>query len=177
MIETLTGQRIVLTKVMSSDAKAIFQALQNSYHEISPWASWLHSNYVYDDAESFVDLQMKNWQNNEEFTYAIKDFDGNLLGIISLHVFDRENGVANIGYWMNSQYTCRGYCTDAVTVLFHNAMIPLNLIRIEIIAGVNNIASQKVAENSGAHFEAVLKKRIRPNGIAADARLYAFTKS
>lgn len=177
MLEKLKGQRVELVKIDIKDAESIFQAVKKSYHEISPWASWLHINYGLDDAQKFVELQIKNWQNNEEFSYAVKDSKGNLLGVISLHVFDGENGVANIGYWMSSDYTCRGYCTEAVTLLVSNAMVQLNLIRIELIAGVNNIASQKVAEKSGAQFEAILKKRIRPNGISADARLYAFTKS
>jgi len=177
MFEPLIGDRIVLAKYKRQDSLSIYQAINNSVTEISPWATWLSANYSLKSTEDFVALQMANWAANIEFSFTIKDFDRSLLGVISLHVFDPANNVANIGYWIDSQYTRKGYCTEAVQLLMENAFKQLNLIRIELIAGVNNIASQRVAEKAGAQFEGILKNRIRPNGIASDARLYAFINS
>ena len=174
MFEPLTGDRIVLAKYKSQDSLPIYQAIKKSTTEISPWATWLSANYSLKSAEDFVALQMANWTDNIEFSFTIKDFDNRLLGVISLHIFDPANDVANIGYWIDSQHARKGYCTEAVQLLVLNAFKQLNLIRVELIAGVNNIASQRVAEKSGAQFEGVLKNRIRPNGMASDARLYTF---
>ncbi|MBL4661136.1 MAG: GNAT family N-acetyltransferase [Alcanivoracaceae bacterium] len=174
MFEPLTSGRIVLAKYKLRDSLPIYQAIKNSLLEISPWATWLSPNYSLKSAEDFVALQMKNWTDNIEFSFTIKDIDNSFLGVISLHIFDPANNVANIGYWINSQYIRKGYCTEAVQLLVVNAFKQLNLIRIELIAGVNNIASQRVAEKAGAQFEGILKNRIRPNGMASDARLYAF---
>jgi len=91
-----------------------------------------------------------------------------------LHVYDTQNDVASIGYWVNTPQTGKGFCTQAVRLLVENTMKALNLIRIEIIVAVDNIASQKVAEKAGAQFEAVLKNRIRLRGLAVDANMFAF---
>ncbi len=175
MFEKLSSNSIILERFKLSDSELIFKALIESRREISPWLSWLTPNYNLQSAEKFINLQLNNWNENIEFTYTIKNQQAKLLGVIGLHLFDTQNDVANIGYWMNSKHTGQGYCTEALKLLVENSLKPLNLIRIEVIVAVQNIASQKVAENAGAKFEAILRNRIRPNGIATDAKMYAFT--
>ncbi|MCB1604285.1 MAG: GNAT family N-acetyltransferase, partial [Xanthomonadales bacterium] len=108
-------------------------------------------------------------------TYIIRNQNRDFIGVIGLHVFDNNNDVASIGYWVDSRYTCKGYCSDAVQLLVQNAIPQLNLIRVEIIVALNNHASQRVAEKAGASFEAVLKNRIRIRGLPVDAKVFAFT--
>lgn len=175
MIEKLENIDLMLTRYSQSDSEALFQAIQSSALEISPWLSWLTPAYDLKAAEDFIDIQINNWDEDLEYTYAIKNHQGHFLGTIGLHVYDTQNDVASIGYWMNTKHTSKGYCTQAVKLLVKTAMKVLNLIRIEIIVAVDNIASQKVAEKSGAQFEAVLKNRIRLRGKAIDAKMYAFT--
>ena len=174
MLEPLSTDRIILTKFKEADSPPIYQAITHSATDISPWVTWLSPHYDLKKAEDFVAIQIKNWQDNTEFSFVINDLNNHLLGVISLYVFHTANDVANIGYWMNSAYTRKGYCTEAVKLLAVNALKQLNLIRIELVVGVDNIASQKVAEKSGAHYEGVLKNRIRYNGTVTDAKLYAF---
>jgi RimJ/RimL family protein N-acetyltransferase len=174
MFSSLSNGSIVLSRLKSEDAVLIYNALKASIAEISPWLSWLDPNYNLDRADEFINLQINNWDEDIEYTYAIKNTQGEFVGVISLHLFDIQNDVASIGYWINSQCTGNGYCTQAVKLLVKNALKPLNLIRIEIIVAIQNKASQRVAEKAGAIYEGVLKNRIRPKSIATDAKMYAF---
>jgi len=174
MFEKLNNGGIFLSRFEQQDSQTIFQAVIDSKHEISPWFSWLTPQYCQIDANDFVTLQIDNWNKNLEYTFTIKNIQGSLLGIIGLHIFDPQNDVASIGYWIHTKYTGKGYCTQALRLLINNALKPLNLIRIELLIATKNIASQRVAEKAGGIFEATLKNRIRLNGLAVDANIYAF---
>lgn len=177
MIQKFANDLLVLERFKVSDSQDILDALTFSYKEISPWLNWLTPEYNLKSAEDFIYLQINHWYKNIEYTFTIRNHSGDLLGVIGLHCFDKQNDVAMIGYWMSSKFTGNGYCTQALKLLVENSLVPLNLIRIEVMVALENIASQKVAENAGATFEAVLKNRIRPGGIATDAKMYAFTSS
>jgi RimJ/RimL family protein N-acetyltransferase len=49
----------------------------------------------------------------------------------------------------------------------------LALQRIEIVAAVGNVASQRVAERAGAKREGVLRNRLLLHGRAVDAVMYS----
>lgn len=176
MLESFADKRIKIKRLQLQDGAEIYQAIKHSYREISPWLDWLTPHYSQQNADDFVKFQRHNWNEDIEYSYAIRKTDGTFLGVISLHVFDNNNDVASIGYWIDTRHTGRGYCTDAVKLLVKHCIKILNLIRIEIIIAVNNEASQRVAEKSGACFEAVLKHRIRIKGLPVNARVYAFTE-
>ncbi len=177
MIERFSNEKIQLCRLKKSDAIDVYHALKHSINEISPWLNWLTEEYDLKSADKFIALQINNWLKNEEFTYAIKTLKGEFVGMIGLHMFDSVNDVASIGYWVDSRLTNKGYCTQAVKLLASSCLKLLNLIRIEIIVAIKNLASQKVAENAGAHFEAILKNRIRLNGEPVDAKIYVFITS
>jgi RimJ/RimL family protein N-acetyltransferase len=174
MIRRLENKHLVLERYTKNDNEALFQAIKASSKEISPWLSWLTPAYDLKAAEDFIDIQINNWDEDLEYTYAIKNHQGDFLGTIGLHVYDTQNDVASIGYWMNTSHTSKGYCSQAVKLLVENAFKQLNLIRIEVIVAVENHASQRVAEKAGAQFEAELKNRIRLRGFPIDAKMYAF---
>ena len=173
MFTSLRNDSITLNRLKTEDDSLIYKALKSSITEISPWLSWLDQDYDQASASEFIKLQLNNWAQGIEYTYAIRDRAGKFVGVISLHMFDTQNDVASIGYWINSQSTCQGFCSQAVKLLVQNALKPLNLIRIEIIVAIENKASQRVAEKAGAIYEGVLKNRLRPKGIATDAKMYA----
>lgn len=175
MFKTISNNKIILEKYKLTDAALIFQAIEYSRNEISAWLSWLTPDYDLQNAESFTQIQMDNWKSNSEYAYTIKDFSGNLLGVIGLHMFDSQNDVANIGYWMNTKYAGKGICTQALSLLVENSLKPLNLIRIEVIVAINNIASQRVVEKAGGIYEATLRNRLRLDGSAIDAKIFSFT--
>ncbi|MCF6289092.1 MAG: GNAT family N-acetyltransferase [Proteobacteria bacterium] len=174
MIEKFNNERLSLARLQKSDVVDMYHALKNSIPEISPWLSWLTPQYDLNSADGFVKLQINNWHKDIEYTFAIRDTQGEYIGNISLHMFDSVNDVASIGYWVDTQKAGNGYCTQALKLLVANTLTQLNLIRIEVIVAVENIASQKVALNAGSTFEAILKNRIRLHNKAVDAKVYAF---
>lgn len=175
MFEKLCSREFTLERLKETDSESVYKAVIASRAEISPWLSWLNSRYDQKACDDFIRLQIVNWNNDLEYTYAIKNTSNEILGMIGLHIFDPQNDVASIGYWMNTKFTGKGICTQALKLMVKNALLPLNLIRIEVIVAINNIASQKVVLKAGGFFEAVLKNRIRISGNTINANMYCFT--
>ena len=173
MQELLSNNSIVLKRYSLQDSDDLLLSIKQSYNEIAPWMSWLTQSYDLKAAQEFINIQINNWDDDLEYTYAIRNHQGDFLGTIGIHLYDKLNGVASIGYWMSTQHCCKGYCTQAVKLLAKNTLKQLNLIRIEIIVATQNKASQRVAIKSGAKFEAILKNRIKLHGKAIDANMNA----
>ncbi len=88
---------------------------------------------------------------------------------MGLNFFNRVHQMANLGYWVRTSAVGRGTATLAACLVARFGFAQLGLHRIEILAAVDNIASQRVAEKVGAVREGVLRKRLLINGESHDA--------
>ena len=77
--------------------------------------------------------------------------------------------MANLGYWVRASCERRGIASDAARTLARAGLLQGGLVRVEIIAEVTNLGSQRVAEKAGATREGVLRSRIFLRGEARDA--------
>jgi len=107
------------------------------------------------------------------YDFAIVDADGTYAGGCGVNHIDPLQGVTNLGYWVRTSRAGRGIAPAAVRQLVSWTFANTTLNRIEIVAGVDNSRSQRVAEKVGAHRDAVLKKRLIVRGLPSDAILYS----
>lgn len=158
------------------DAAALTEAVQESVREVQPWMPWCYPGYSIDDAREYISATMAGRRQGTMYDFAIM-VDGRIAGgcgINQINVLDR---VANLGYWVRSSCTRRGVATAAVTQLLRWGFNHTNLNRIEIVAAVDNLASQRVAEKVGARKDAVLAKRTMVDGRPSDAVLYSVLRA
>ena len=66
-----------------------------------------------------------------------------------------------------------GVATNAAMLVSQFGFHKLGLRRIEIVTGVENKASRRVAEKTGAHFEGILRKRLKLGDRNIDATMYS----
>jgi RimJ/RimL family protein N-acetyltransferase len=84
--------------------------------------------------------------------------DGALLGAAGL---TRRSGIGEVGYWTAPWARGRGVATRAALLHARWGMQELGLPRVELLADVDNAASQRVAEKAGFVREGVLRS-VRP---------------
>jgi RimJ/RimL family protein N-acetyltransferase len=84
-----------------------------------------------------------------------------------------QHRYANIGYWVRTSYTRRGFCTRSLRLAARFAFDTLGLTRVEIAAEPENGASRGVAEKAGATFEVIARNRIVMRGQALPAAVYS----
>jgi RimJ/RimL family protein N-acetyltransferase len=84
-------------------------------------------------------------------------FSSVIIGSIGLDHFDEATISASLGYWLHSDYTGRGLMTEAVAAAVEFAFSQLTLHRLWLHAGVDNLASIRVAEKAGFRREGRLR--------------------
>lgn len=156
-----------------SDVPAVAAAARESSVEVSPWMAWCHADYSEADAAAWIQATLDGHQSGAMYDFAIIDAAGRYAGGCGINTISRATGVANLGYWVRSSAAGRGIAPAAVRQLIPWVFLNTPLHRLEIVAAVDNLRSQRVAEKAGAHRDAVLKKRTLVRGQPSDAVLYS----
>jgi ribosomal-protein-serine acetyltransferase len=153
-----------------TDVPLLFEAVRESIAEVSRWLSWCHPDYAIEESLEWVLKCQKSWDDGLEYNFAIFDLSSEtLVGSVGLNQLDRQNRLANLGYWVRKGWTGRGIATAATQLAAKFGFRELGLTRLEITAAVENKGSQKVAQKLGAVREGVLRKRLVVNGKSYDA--------
>jgi RimJ/RimL family protein N-acetyltransferase len=159
-----------------SDIPLLFEAATESVDTVYRWLPWCHPGYALDEARAWVAEQTVAFEKGEEYDFVIVSPSGRFAGGCGIDLIDRTNRRANLGYWVRSSEAGRGAATDAARLAARWAFENLELIRIEILAAVGNIQSQRVAEKAGAIREGLLRHRLLLHGVPHDAVLFSILR-
>ena len=157
----LSGGNVVLLPYQIIHFKDLHSAAIESMAELMLWMSWMHPGYSLEESRVWVVERPEQWAKGISYDFVITDLnDGSYIGGCGLNKFDPERKVANLGYWVRTTMTKRGIATTAAALLARWGIDKLNLQRIEIVVASPNIASQRVAEKTGALREGLLRNRM-----------------
>lgn len=171
---TLTDGELLLRPLERGDRDALYAAVLESIPQISPWLPWCHPGYAISETEAYIESCITAWAQQSHFPLAIFDArDGRYFGGTGVNHIERTNRVCNVGYWVRTSATRRGIAPKAVRLVARFAFETLQMSRIEIVARLENTRSRRVAEKSGAKFEAIARNRIVQHNRAYDAALYS----
>ena len=156
------------------DIPSVFEAIRESIAEISPWMPWCHDDYTVDETSLWIRSRAEEWRRDKAYDFVIHDLHTQaVVGGVGLNTLNRQHQIANLGYWVRTARTGQGIATAATLLAARFGIEELGLRRIEIVAEVKNVASQRVAEKAGAKKEAVIRKRLLNRGESRDAVLYS----
>jgi len=163
-----------LVAPISEDASELFSVVDSNREYLRKWLPWLDSNMSLIDEINFIEISQKDRLQGTSAVWLIKEND-NLIGNISINWVDWENKSCGLGYWISQDKTGNGIVTRCCESLINNLIFNNKIHRFVIEAGVNNIASRKVAEKLGMRLEGTIKDRELLYGEFIDAALYAIT--
>ena len=170
----LTDGDILVRPVRLDDAEALYEAVRESIPEVSPWLPWCHENYAIDETREFLSSRVNPNQTEEAYSFGIFDQTSQkFLGGVGINFINRVHQIANLGYWVRSSATGKGVASKATRLVAGFGFAELGLQRIEIIAAVSNIPSQRVAEKAGAVRECVARQRLLIHGERLDAVVFS----
>ena len=148
---------VTLRRWRSSDAAEVARACDDA-----ETARWLPVPVPYDLAagQAYVDgIVPARWADGTAANVAVVDaVTGALLGAVSLTPRD---GIGEIGYWTAPWARGRGVAGRAAALHAAWGVQGLGLPRLELLADVDNTASQRVAERAGFVREGVARA-VRP---------------
>lgn len=164
---------ITLRSPVEADAAAVVAAVVASAAELRPFMPW--ASHDYDEAAALA--WIRGERDPDEEQYLIIGDDGEVAGGCGLGPIDRRNNVANLGYWLRSDRTGRGWATRATRLLARHALTEAGIERVEIVMAVENEASRRVAERAGATFEGTMRRRFLLHGHQHDAHLFSLIRA
>ena len=116
-----------------------------------------------------------DWNDGSGAQWVIIDaVEGKLLGTISLFKIDTHSSSAETGYRVAPWARGQGVATTALTSVADWAFGTLGLTRVQLMHGLENPASCRVAEKSGFRLEGELRSSYRyGDGELHDEHLHA----
>lgn len=175
--DALPGERVLLRPLRPGDGAAIWEAVEESREQISPWLPWVEKTRSAEDQEAAARRGAARWLTREDLMVGIWDrATGRYLGGSGLHRIDWAVPAFEIGYWLRTSAWGQGYISETVRVLCRFAFETLLANRVEICCDSRNDRSLAVARRLGFVQEAVLRNHSRDtSGKLRDMVIFALT--
>ena len=168
----LTDGTIRIRPYSTTDSDVLYEAVRESIAELQPWMPWAHPDYSIEETREWLSARSEVWEAGTDYGFKIEDAQtGRYLGGVGLNKIDRLHRRANLGYWVRTSATGRDVATRAARLIARFGFEELKLVRIEIVAAVENQRSIRVAEKVGAVREGVMRKALVLHDVAHDAVL------
>ena len=145
-------------------------------------AQWLPvpRPYTLADAEDYIGGYIASaWAQGTAAELAVTDaVTGGLLGAMGLKLGGRTLGYGEVGYWTAPWARGRGVAARGALLSARWGLNALGLSRVELLADVDNLPSQRVAEKAGFVREGIAQQSRRDrDGIARDMVVFSIVSA
>lgn len=151
-------ERLLLRMPMPGDGKIVNAAIQASLDDLKPWLGFAQEEPSPQDTEINQLEAHLNFLKKEVLRYLIFDKEtGSFIGSTGFHSIEWDVPKMEIGYWLDSRATGKGYMMEAVSALTELAFAALKCNRLEIQCDAENLKSRAIPEKLGFVLEGILK--------------------
>jgi ribosomal-protein-alanine N-acetyltransferase len=159
----LTDGTLLLRPWRLEDVPRVTEACQDP--EIPRWTAVIPQPYTQEDARSWIEQTIRDWDRHAEAAFAITHAEtGEVLGAIGLNLQRHFGLQSSIGYWVAKEARGRGVATAALRLVARWALEDLGLPRVQLVTDPENEASRRVAEKAGFLQEGLLRRYIEARG-------------
>lgn len=147
--EQATIDGVTVRRWRVDDGAGLHEMIAASVEHLVPWMPWAANEPLeLADRISLLASWVDAWDSAREFTFAIADGSGYLLGSCGLHRRLDADGL-EIGYWVRAGRTGAGVATSAARALVRAAAHVDGISYVEIRHDRANEASGRVAQKAG----------------------------
>ena len=167
----LHSERLLFRKMCKRDAADMYDYAKRP--EVTRYLLWReHPDLTY--TKRYLAYVETCYRAGSFFDFAVVEREsGRMIGTCGFTRFDFANNAAEIGYVLHPEYWNRGLASEAVRTILQYGFETLGLHRIEARYMKDNLASRRVMEKCGMHFEGIqrglmlIKDRYEDIGICA----------
>ena len=161
MLET---ERLLLEPIQEQHHKIINAEIRKSHAALSRWLFWVNPVPKAEETLAFCQDCYKKFMRNENLQLAIfNKEDGAFIGCIGVHDFNYrgERNSFNIGYWIGSDYSGKGYMSEALKALCDYSFEKLGASKLYITNDAENLPSNKLARKAGFTLVETMREPIK----------------
>jgi len=174
----MTNDTLLLRPWQADDVAPLHAAVRESLDSLGRWFPWAHPAYSMDDTRAWVDFCTAQWAARHEYPFGIFARDSSeVLGGAGINQLSTLHRSGNLGYWVRASRRGQGIAAAAAGLAARFGFETAGLVRLEIVAAVDNIASRRSAERAGARFECIARHRLVIHGVPRDAAVYSLIPS
>jgi ribosomal-protein-serine acetyltransferase len=140
-----------------TDAEAFFGLTDKNRGYLRRWLPWVDATVTVEDTRKYIRSVIERFEKREGIDLGIW-YDGQWVGSIGFHYWDKSNRKDTVGYWLAEDFQGKGIITDAVRALVAYGFQTMDLNRIEILCAVENARSRAVPERLGFKNEGVTRE-------------------
>lgn len=166
-------ERLLLRRFRMNDAQRMFDCWAND-ERVTRYLTWNPHGEV-GVTKYILGMWCYEYDKPTHYQWAI-EYDGELVGSISIVGFDDMSDRAEIGYCMGFDYWGKGIMTEAVGAVVEFLFNEVGCNRIEIDHLLENPASGRVAQKCGFTKEGVRREFFNKNGVFHDDVIYAILR-
>ena len=167
---------VALRVLREDDAAELFALTDANRGYLRRWLPWVDLVTSEEDSRSFLTTVTEQREQGRGPTFGVL-CDGALAGVVGFLPVDRVNRIGEIGYWLAPRSQWRGVITQCCRFAVRYGFLTLDLNRIQIAAGTENVESRAIPERLGFKFEGVLRARENLYGTFIDHAMYALLRS
>ncbi|WP_442600641.1 GNAT family N-acetyltransferase [Paenibacillus sp. KN14-4R] len=172
-------ERLHIRIPLPGDGRAVYEAIMVSLEELKPWMPFAHQEQTVEQVEIGLREGHLKFLRREDLRMLIFEKDTRqFIGSTGLHKPNWQVPKFEIGYWMDTRYSGKGYMTEAIQGVCDFGFNVLHARRIDILCDEMNTKSRAVPERLGFTLEGIM----RNYGSTMDGQglrnmcIYAMTK-
>lgn len=175
MIKSVETNRLLLRELVADDFEDVFQI--KSDEKVVKYLTWGPSNREYTLNSLLKQIAFQSEENRKIYVLAvelksIKKVIGNALFMVKEDDFE----IAEIGYFINSNFWKRGYGEEIVYALLDLGFRQLRMHRIYATCDTENFGSINLLKKVGFRLEGHFIKDLKLKGEWRDNYLFALLK-
>ena len=154
------GDGLVLRRHAMEDLDAIWALIEierRHADRLPLWMPWIEAVTTIDEERTWLEGVIADEKNLEGCGLWIDDRFAGGVGLS----WDPFGIAGELGYWISAEFEGRGYITRACRTLIDHAFGELDLHRVVIRAGVENVRSRAIPERLGFTREGVHRQEGR----------------
>ena len=165
-----------LELITEKHAQSIFDMVDANRAHLRPWLPFVDRMQTVDFAHNFVKGCMQRNADGNEFAFVIVE-NATVIGRIGVYKIDGQNKIGEIGYWIIEGFQGKGIVTKSCKAIIDFCFSELQLNRIEIKCGTENLKSKTIPEKLNFTKEGVIRQGELLYDSFIDLNLYSLLKS
>ncbi len=150
--------RLLLKMPEPGDGAVINASIQRSLNELKPWLGFVQKPPTVEETEINARHVHTKFLLRENLRYLVFLKEEKIfVGSTGFHRINWEVPKFELGYWMDTTHSGKGYMKEAVNALTDYALQELGGARVEIRCDSENTRSRAIPEALGFDFEGTLR--------------------